>query len=578
MAALCGALGCVLALGLAAPRSANARPAPQPGGRLTRANPTPFAASPLIVGASWTSGRYDPPPNQWGDILPTVWSDDGSTYVLMDDGGVDVPLSGGLWRQSLAHVTGAPPRLRFRRVGSSFPPPHTLRQINGNPDNDDGPLGPYYSIGLAEEGGIFYATQQLNWNWNANGPFTGLAGIAYSRDHGNTWNFVRKPFPAPLGNLSFVDGGGPGGAYPDGFVYAIGTEREFNASRLVVGRAHRGIASITDPAEWQWYAGTQPGTGSPVWASSPQAAVPALTWSSHITYPQMSYDAPLHRYLLTFTYSYSSRVPAVWKNGAELAILESPAPWGPFSFVAASKNFGPSNGYGAGFPSQWISSGGQDLWLKWAANFDGCARGLDCSGKYGFNLARVHLTVAPAAHGAAAKSRSHVVAGAALAGSAALLLGIVLLRRSSLREALARRGVLGGSSRQSPRRRAHGSAGGALRGAGRRPGGAEALLPRGVRLEDDRRLGDELHDGRDRGRRRHQRRDRRDARRRPRRGHVLRALGQRRGLARADPGARRANRRRADGHARRSQVGAVRRPRGPRRRAVRDGLRLYVDG
>ena len=60
---------------------------------------------------------------------------------------------------------------------------------------------------------------------------------------------------------------------------------------------------------------------------------------------------------------------------------------------AASKNFGPSNGYGAGFPSQWISRDGQELWLKWAANFDGCNPGLDCSGKYGFNLARVHLTV-----------------------------------------------------------------------------------------------------------------------------------------------------------------------------------------
>jgi hypothetical protein len=83
----------------------------------------------------------------------------------------------------------------------------------------------------------------------------------------------------------------------------------------------------------------------------------------------------------------------VWKGGAELVILDAPNPWGPFTFVAASKNFGPSNGYGAGFPSQWISRDGKDLWLKWAANFAGCNAGLDCSGKYGFNLARVHLMV-----------------------------------------------------------------------------------------------------------------------------------------------------------------------------------------
>jgi hypothetical protein len=73
-------------------------------------------------------------------------------------------------------------------------------------------------------------------------------------------------------------------------------------------------------------------------------------------------------------------------------IAESSEPWGPFSFVAASREFGPSNGYGAGFPSQWMSRDGRTLWLKWSANFASCAKGLDCSGAYGFNVAQVRLT------------------------------------------------------------------------------------------------------------------------------------------------------------------------------------------
>ncbi|MBV8217431.1 MAG: DUF4185 domain-containing protein [Solirubrobacterales bacterium] len=367
-----------------------------PGGRLTRANPTPLPPSRYITGAQWLSGRYDPPSNQWGDILPTVWSDDGSTYVLMDDGGVDVPLAGGFWRQSFAKITGIPPNLHFKRVATaSTPAPTTWTKVGGNPDNDDGPLGPFYSIGFAEAGGVFYATQQENWNWGANGPFNGLAGIAYSTDHGKTWMFPARGFPPPLGNLTFVDGGGPGGAYPDGYMYAIGTEREFNASGMVLGRVQTGVANVTDPTKWQWYAGSA--NGVPQWSSSATAATPVLKWNSHITYPEMTYDAGLHRYLLTFTYSYSSNVPAVWNGGAELIVAESPTPWGPFSFVASSREFGPSNGYGAGLPSQWISANGRTLWLKWAANFDGCAKGLDCSGKYGFNVAKVQLTVAPPA-------------------------------------------------------------------------------------------------------------------------------------------------------------------------------------
>jgi hypothetical protein len=412
---------------------------------LTRSNPTPFAPSRAIVAARWTSGRYDPPTNQSGDILPTVWSRDGSTYVLMDDGGVDVPVSGGVWRHSFARVTGAPPNLHFQHVGDPFsPPPHTWAQIGGNPDNDDGPLGPYYSIGFVEAGGVFYATQQRNWNWPANGTFTGLAGVAYSRDHGKTWHLGGKSFGAPLGNLTFVDGGARGGASPDGYVYAIGTEREFNASRLLLGRVRPGVANVTDPAEWQWVAGWRTGRQGKrltVWSSSLGSAVPVLNWSSHITYPQMTYDRPLHRYLLTFTYSYNSTPPAVWKGGAELVILEAPSPGRPFSFVARSREFGPSNGYGAGFPSQWISRDGRDLWMKWAANFAGCAKGLDCTGKYGYNLAKVHLTLRNDVKRRAARKGPPAVAYVLSAAALPLLVAAAAMRgrRRAIREALRHR-------------------------------------------------------------------------------------------------------------------------------------------
>jgi hypothetical protein len=396
-----------------------------PGSALIRSDTTPFPPSKRIVAAGWTSSRYDPPANQAGDILPTVWSDDGSTYVLMDDGGVDVPLPNALWRQSFARIAGRPPNLRFEHVGGpSEPAPKTWAQIGSNPDNDDGPLGPYYSIGFVEVDGVFYATRQRNWNWNANGPFTGLTGIAYSRDHGRTWHTVDNPFDAPLGNLNFIDGGARGGVYPDGYVYAIGTEREFDASKLILGRVRPGISNLTDPARWRWFAGRDH------WTSTPSNAAAVIAWNNHITYPQMTYDAPLHRYLLTFTYSYAQTPPAIWKDGAELIILEAPTPHGPFKFVARSKQFGPSNGYGAGLPSQWISKNGRDLWLKWAANFAGCKTGLDCSGKYGFNLARIHLTTAKPYTGPAkphTTTTRHVIL--ALSASLPLLLLLALTRR-----------------------------------------------------------------------------------------------------------------------------------------------------
>ncbi len=374
---------------------------------LTNANNTPFPSSPAIAAAHWASLRHGPPRNQWGDILATSWADDDNLYTVMDDGGTDSPKHGELWRNSLARITGAPLRnLRFRRVGNS-PPPATWSQIHQNGNLWSGPLGNFYSTGFTAVNHVFYATQVNNWNWGANGPFNGLAGIAYSTNHGATWTFPAKPFPAPTGNLNWVQRGRDN-TPPDGYVYAISTEREFNASTLLLSRSRPDIADMTDPARWQWAAGWR-ATPSPwpQWSGSASAAQPIVNWPGHITYPRMSWDPGIHRYLLTFTYSFAPTPPAVWKNGSELVILDSPYPWGPFTFVARGNYFGPSNGYDPAIPTKWISDHGRTLWMVWAANFDGCAAGLNCSGAYGFNYQRIQLTVA-GSKAAAARTRARI--------------------------------------------------------------------------------------------------------------------------------------------------------------------------
>ena len=362
---------------------------------LLRQNNTPFPTSQYITYAQFTSKRYNPPKNQSGDILPTVWTNDGHQFVLINDGGTDLPKTGGLWQNSFASIIGTPPNISFRFVGNpTAPPPATWAQIGKDPKLHSGPLGPYYSDGFVAIGNTFFATQAAPWDYNHNMPFQGLAGIAYSTNEGQTWTGAGQPFPAPLGNLSWV-ARDQGEAHPDGYVYAINSEREFNASTLILGRSLPDVADMTNPASWQWLSGWWQSGGQswPTWSSSIAAAIPIASWPSHITYPEMAYDAALHRYLLTFTHSYYNAVPYVWRAGAELDLLEAPNAWGPFSFVGRVIDFGPSNGYAAGFPVQWISRDGRTLWMKWAANFDGCQRGLDCSGAYGFNYQRVLLSV-----------------------------------------------------------------------------------------------------------------------------------------------------------------------------------------
>lgn len=64
----------------------------------------------------------------------------------------------------------------------------------------------------------------------------------------------------------------------------IGTEREFDASHLYLGRVRPGIANITDSSKWQWFAGSETG-GQATWSTKLAAAQPVLTWSSHTPTP-----------------------------------------------------------------------------------------------------------------------------------------------------------------------------------------------------------------------------------------------------------------------------------------------------
>lgn len=357
-----------------------------PAMALTTDNNTPFPSSSFIVGARWSTPRYDPPATQYGDILPTSWADDGSLYAMVDDGGLlqrpyarrDDFYPKRMWKQFLVRINGEPPRVSFHLVGAGEA------------------LGHVYSNGFVAVHHTFYATRTRNWNYPHFGPFRGLYNIAYSIDRGRHWIFPARHFPDRAGNLNWVMEG-QDQPNRDGYLYAIANEREFNATNLYLGRVSPTRRQVPNPDAWQWSNGTT--SSQSRWRHDLNLAQPILTWPNHITYPRMGFDPGLGRYLLSFSYSYANESnPATFTGGAELVVLESTHPWGPFRFVFREPNWGPSNGYAGSFPIKWQSPDGRTLWMNWAANWDirdgGCLAHLDCSGKYGHNLRQLQLTVA----------------------------------------------------------------------------------------------------------------------------------------------------------------------------------------
>jgi hypothetical protein len=347
------------------PRRPHHRPIPA-----AAAAPVPLARS-TSLSAGWSGPRYRIADSQVGDIYPFTVARSGRLYMIIDD----------------AYLHGQHPRKRNLFVQAlGRPPGVTLIQIGPNE-----PLTRHYANGLISVDGVLYASRAQDWAWHERlEPFRGLYGIAYSTDEGRTWNLPDRPFGPVTGDLNFVQEGRDA-ANPDGFIYAISNEREYNADQIVLGRVRPGPSNVTDPSRWEWYCGR-----GPCWTSRLSDARPLLYWRRHFTYPHMTYDPALRRYLLTFTYSYRNDVPAIYRNGAQLVMMEGPHPWGPFRTVFTQRYFGPSNGYAPSIPIPWqgpLRAGHQDVWVIWGANFWGCAQGLDCSALYGMNMRRLRLYV-----------------------------------------------------------------------------------------------------------------------------------------------------------------------------------------
>jgi len=426
---------------------------------LSAENDTPFPSSQFFVNAQWTTPRYYPNRKvEEADILPVTWADDGYSYVMMDDGLVHE--IGGT--SLIARLEGIPPsdgsvpKIDFHLIAHDAflydcPKSYTEKSC--------------YSVGFTEVDHMFYAPTFDHGYPVVASQGQGRARIDYSPAplSQTSWVHGTVDFPDVVGSgvLSFVEigkgvaahDGCSGTAFPRGCIYAILLEGGFQdpkdpiemdqflatklyLARMAVGTPANKFREVTNPLNWQWFAGFDR-TDRPTWVSANDQRLarairslsfprtgrsgcgvdtePCFFWeqtpgqAGHLNYPRMAYDSVLGRYLLTFADYYYRDVqsPAVpgplIKGGVELLIMEAPHPWGPWSFVARSPYLGSGNAYDPSFPVAWQgprTATGQDLWMIWAANFGGaCGTPLLvpadlCQGVYGMNLRRLHLTVA----------------------------------------------------------------------------------------------------------------------------------------------------------------------------------------
>lgn len=370
----------------------------------------PFEQSTDIVGVAFTMNykHYKlKVRGTWGDTWYPSWASNDTLYSSWTDGqlqrldgSLDYSQSGwvdynketvykSVPKQPLQATTG-----QAAMVGNN---PLNLQIYSlGTQNGDPAPYQGRYPSGSLVHNGIWYygtyclsplATTNIggfDYNWPWLGP---LVGFRISKDYGITWEDTphtpQKPlfgetgmwgYPVKMGTPHFVDFGKNMEHSPDGKAYLVGMGAEvddpmprpanlswISGDQIYMSRVTPSVENINDMSKYEFFGGNDK-NGNPVWTSDFSKIKPLLEWNNNMGCVTMTYNAPLKKYLLTITDGW----PTVAKMNSY--ILESDHITGPWKLVTYMKDFG-EQAYFLNFPTKFISSDGEKMWLCYSGNF-----------------------------------------------------------------------------------------------------------------------------------------------------------------------------------------------------------------
>ena len=344
----------------------------------------PFEPSRDIKGIAFT-GRYATYTD--ADTWYPSWADDGNMYSGWTDGEIG--------KESCHSSGGARARTGNAKITGDDPLNLTIISLGTQPASALPYGGRYPSANLVHNGVWYYGTYCIDfdfskpeypdqYSWAICGP---VPGFRISTDYGQTW--IPSPlspdnplFPesgkngqqVKLGTPHFVDFGRNLEYSPDGKAYLVGhgaldndpTPRVAGNSWIAgdavyLARVTPSPKNINDLKAYEFFAGFD-SANKPVWSKNFTEIKPLLIWDNHMGCTTITYNAPLHKYLMWVTDG--------WPGVADMSsyLLEADEITGPYRLITYLKKFGPQ-GYFLNFPSKFIGADGRTLYLSYSANF-----------------------------------------------------------------------------------------------------------------------------------------------------------------------------------------------------------------
>lgn len=280
-----------------------------------------------------------------GDNWPMTWADDDAQYTAYGDGRGFEPFVPKKLSMGMAKVLGPPEDFKGINL-----PSETIDTLG------DGPRGKKAS-GLVCLDGTLYL-----WARNA-----GNSQLAWSSDHGGSWQWADWKFTESFGCPAFLQFGRDGAGSRDEYVYIYSFDSDsayVPADRHVLARVHKD--KLRQREAYEFFAGLDD-AGKPRWSSDVKqrrgvVELPGRCYRLHVTY-----HPGLKRYLLVQPLPKVGEKPDL-RFGGGLMVLDAPEPWGPWTAAYWSEQWDVGPGESANFPSKWIGADGKTLHMVFSGD------------------------------------------------------------------------------------------------------------------------------------------------------------------------------------------------------------------
>lgn len=302
-------------------------------------------ASPYPKSDDILEAKFDPVSSiqrsaEGSDNWPTTWADDDHLYTAYGDGWGFEPLTDIKLSLGIAKITGFPPD--FQGVNIRTEGERVGQGVNGPK-----------ASGLLMVDGVLYMLVRNTSN----------AQLAWSDDHGTTWNWADWKFTESFGCPTFLNFGKN---YQDArdryvYIYSQDTEDAYTpADRMVLARVPKD--HLKNWKAYEYFAGFDT-SGDPQWTEDIRKRRAVFTNPAQCYRSGISYNTGLGKYLWCQIIAGEDT-----RFAGGLGIYESDEPWGPWKTVYYTRDWDVGPGETCHFPTKWMSKDGKTCYLVFSGD------------------------------------------------------------------------------------------------------------------------------------------------------------------------------------------------------------------